>query len=747
MPLRKLKYGKKVQALFVPMFVLMAIGLLIGYNVAARSLKDEHREQLTRTAHFTEHGLRMTGKEMMKLANLFQTNRTLKEYLYISTVLGGDRKPLKALLKPLTTSLGIDDLDLYDTRGRRVLSLDSVAANGRKEDNITGISGVLPTEVMYGFSGTSNTLKLVAVSPLRVTNDTVGYIAVGRDVNEAYLKELKEISGNELFLVDTRKMISARSAAASFPYSPRKGKLSASGVTYSVLERALTGINGEPLGMIVVALSDEDLNASTAKLQFYMFGMLGIAGFFSFIMAKLFIKTLVEPLNEITLFTGKVARGELDDELIMAGRDELTDLAGHFNNMRKQLKAQRDGVVQYTGNLERAVEERTSELNKVQRQLLQSQKMEAVGQLAGGIAHDFNNFLTAIIGYAGMYQKKLQKDDPLRVYADQIVATSKQAANMTRNLLTFSKRRAIDPAAVDLNEIVISAEKTLLRLIGEDVELKTELHNGPLIVMADSGQMEQVLLNLATNARDAMPDGGCVIIETRTVLLDEAFAQRNPWSKPGAYALMTVTDTGTGMDGATKEKIFEPFFTTKEAGKGTGLGLAMVYGIIQQHEGLINVYSETGAGTMVKIYLPLVRRESGGRIRPEEQVVAPAGGTETVLIAEDNEIVRELTRSGLEEAGYTVIVATNGEEAVEQFMKAKDGIKLLILDVVMPKKNAKAVIEEVRRIKHDIKILFTSGYAEDYLHTKGMIGSGISLIQKPMSTNDLLSRVRSVLDT
>ena len=513
-----------------------------------------------------------------------------------------------------------------------------------------------------------------------------------------------------------------------------------------MLERTLTGINGEPLGMIVVALADEDLNASTAKLRYYMFGMLGIAGFFSFIMARLFIKTLVEPLNEITLFTGKVAREELDDELIVAGKDELTDLAGHFNNMRKQLKARRDGVVQYTGNLERAVEERTSELNKVQRQLLQSQKMEAVGQLAGGIAHDFNNFLTAIIGYAGMYQKKLQKDDPLRAYADQIVATSKQAANMTRNLLTFSKRQAIDPAAVDLNELVTTAGKTLLRLIGEDVELKTGLHDGPLIVMADSGQMEQVLLNLATNARDAMPDGGCLILETRPVLLDEAFARRNPWSKPGAYALMTVTDTGTGMDGATKEKIFEPFFTTKESGKGTGLGLAMVYGIIQQHEGLIDVYSETGAGTMIKIYLPLVRGKSGDRDRPEEQFVTPAGGTETVLIAEDNEIVRELTRSGLEEAGYTVIVATDGEQAVERFMKAKDGIELLILDVVMPKKNAKAVLEEVRRIKPDIKILFTSGYAEDYLHTRGMLESGAKLIQKPMSTNDLLHKVRALLD-
>jgi len=221
MPLRKLKYGKKVQALFVPMFVLMAIGLLIVYNVAARSLKVEHRERLTRTAHLTENRLKTTGREMMKLANLFQTDRTLKEYLYISTVLGGDRQPLKDLLRPLTTSLGIDDLALYDTRGRRVLSLDSVAANERKEDNITGISGVLPTEVMYGFSGTSNTLKIVAVSPLRVTNGTVGYIAVGRYVNEAYLKELKEISGNELFLVDASNMINAESAAASSPYLPR----------------------------------------------------------------------------------------------------------------------------------------------------------------------------------------------------------------------------------------------------------------------------------------------------------------------------------------------------------------------------------------------------------------------------------------------------------------------------------------------------------------------------------------------
>ena len=745
MPLRKLKYSSKVKVLFIPVFVLMGAGLLLVYNVASKSLKDEHHERLMRTARLTDDGFLMTEKEMMKMANLFQTNRTLKEYLYISTVLGGDRRPLRDMLQPLAASLDIDDLDLYDARGARVLNLDIMPEDDPKEESVAALAGGLPGKVMYGFTETSNTLKIVAVSPLKTGEGTVGYIAVGKYLNSAYLRELKEMSGNELFRVDKDGRTVLEGAQTRGVYAPWRGKLSLGNASYSVLEKKIVAINGEPLGMIIVALADRDLTASLRRLRLYMVGMLGIAAALSFILSALFIRTLVAPLNQITTFTGKVAQGELDEDLPVRGNDEVAALAGHFNDMKRQLKSQREVVLRYTGDLERAVEERTSELRKVQHQLLQSQKMEAVGQLAGGIAHDFNNFLTAIMGYAAIYQKKLRDDESLKKYADLIISTSKRASNLTRGLLTFSRKQVLDSRPVDVNGVVRNAEKILLRLIGEDVDLKTALPDKEMIVMADSGQIEQVLLNLATNARDAMPEGGCLLIETRTVQLDENFVQTNGWGRPGAFALLSVTDTGTGMDEATREKVFEPFFTTKEAGKGTGLGLSMVYGIIQQHDGFVNIYSEPDAGTAVKIYLPLVFHEAAC-ILPEELVSHPLGGTETILVAEDNEAIRELTRSGLDEAGYTVIAAADGLEALEKFKTEKDRVHLLVLDVIMPKKNGKAVYEEIKRIKPDIKVLFTSGYSADFLHTKGVLESGIHLIKKPMTTDELLKKIRMVLD-
>lgn len=385
-----------------------------------------------------------------------------------------------------------------------------------------------------------------------------------------------------------------------------------------------------------------------------------------------------------------------------------------------------------------------TEHRRLEAQLRQAQKMEAVGQLAGGIAHDFNNILTVITGCGEFLRERISKDDPLSVYVDPIITSSERAANLTQNLLAFSKRQIINLQPVKLKELVRRAERLLSWLISEDIELKTIFADEEITVMADSGQIEQVLMNLATNARDAMPDGGLLVIETETVELDDEFQKIHAYMKPGMYALISVTDTGVGIDEKTRKRIFEPFFTTKETGKGTGLGLSMVYGIIKQHNGYINAYSEVGKGTTFKIYLPLTKAAVKALEPADPSLVK--GGTETVLVVEDDEAVRKLTRDILERSGYKIVEAKDGEDAVNKFIENKDRIQLLLLDVIMPKKSGKEVYAEIRSITPDIKVLFLSGYTANLIHKKGILEEGLNFILKPVSKNDLLLKVREALD-
>jgi two-component system cell cycle sensor histidine kinase/response regulator CckA len=385
-----------------------------------------------------------------------------------------------------------------------------------------------------------------------------------------------------------------------------------------------------------------------------------------------------------------------------------------------------------------------TERKKLEEQLLQAQKMEAIGQLAGGIAHDFNNILTAIIGFANLLKTETSKDDILRSYVTPILNSAERAANLTQALLAFSRRQIISPKPVNLNEIIQRLERLLSMVIGEDIELSTMLTDRDSIIMADSGQIEQVLMNLATNARDSMPDGGKLTISTKLVELDSEFIKTHGFGRPGAYVLVSVEDTGRGIDEKTKGRIFEPFFTTKEVGKGTGLGLAMVYGIIKQHEGYINLYSEQDTGTIFNIYLPLIKSEV--EETKLEDLLVLKGGVETVLVAEDDEPVRDLIKEVLSGYGYKVMEAGDGEEAVSRFKENKDKIQLLILDVIMPKKNGKEAYDEIKVIKPDIKAIFTSGYNADIIHKKGILDEGLDFILKPISPDGLLRKMREVLD-
>lgn len=392
-----------------------------------------------------------------------------------------------------------------------------------------------------------------------------------------------------------------------------------------------------------------------------------------------------------------------------------------------------------------AVMEEITERKQLENQLRQSQKMDAIGKLAGGIAHDFNNIMTAIIGYATILDMKLDREGPFGNSVKQILLSAKKAAGLTEGLLAFSRKQATNPRPVKLNDIVRRVEKILERLIGEDIELISEFSCSDPVVMADPLQIEQVLMNLATNARDAMPAGGRLKISTDLIEADERFAKSHGLSKGGPHAKLRVSDTGTGMDEDTAKKMFDPFFTTKEVGKGTGLGLSIVYGIVERHNGSINCYSEPGIGSTFTIFVPVIQAKVD-EADPEAVLHVP-GGSETILMAEDDGVVRAFARELLEEYGYTCIEAVDGEEAVTKFREHRDSVQLLIFDLIMPKKNGSEAYEEIRALKPDIKVIFSSGYEAEIIQKKGKLAADLNYLAKPVTPERFLSKIRGVLDS
>jgi PAS domain S-box-containing protein len=391
-----------------------------------------------------------------------------------------------------------------------------------------------------------------------------------------------------------------------------------------------------------------------------------------------------------------------------------------------------------------AVFDNITERRKLEEQLRQSQKMEAVGLLAGGIAHDFNNLLMVINGYAELLQNRIDEKSPLRVNVDEIRHAGDRAASLTRQLLAFSRRQVLQPKVLDLNGVISHLGTMLQRLIGEDLELRMLLRQDLGTVLADPGQIEQVLLNLVVNARDAMSTGGKLILETDNVVLDETFAKEHPAVVPGPHVLLAVSDTGAGIPGEIRERIFEPFFSTKERGKGTGLGLSTVYGIIKQSNGYISVWSEVGKGTTFKIYLP--------RVEGEDQALSSASpaaslqGDETVLVVEDESAVQVVIERVLSGNGYRVLLACEGSEALRVSGEHEGTIDLLITDVVMPGMGGREVASRLETSRPGLRVLFMSGYTDDAISHRGILETGLKFLQKPFTTDALLRKVREALE-
>jgi CheY-like chemotaxis protein len=371
--------------------------------------------------------------------------------------------------------------------------------------------------------------------------------------------------------------------------------------------------------------------------------------------------------------------------------------------------------------------------------------MEAIGQLAGGVAHDFNNILTVISGYVGVILAKLPANDPLREFVGEISKSAERAAALTRQLLAFSRRALLEPKILDLNSLLTDSEKMIRRIVGEDIELTTALAPNLRPVKVDRAQMDQVILNLIVNARDAMPQGGKLTLETANITLDENYTRTRADTKTGPYVMLTATDTGCGMTRDVQEHIFEPFFTTKGMGKGTGLGLATVYGIVKQSGGHISVYSEVGLGTSFKIYLPSAGEKIAAPKAPAQSLKNIVHGRGTILLVEDEEAVRLFAEHVLCEAGYRVVTAADGEEALHLAEKLLGQINLLVTDVVMPRMSGRQLAENLTKLRPDLKILYMSGYTDDAVLRHGVLTAEAAFLQKPFSGVVLSQKVNEVM--
>jgi len=411
-----------------------------------------------------------------------------------------------------------------------------------------------------------------------------------------------------------------------------------------------------------------------------------------------------------------------------------------FQTIKMPLRSREEGTATLLG-----VSTEITERKRLEEQLLQSQKMEAVGQLAGGVAHDFNNILTAIVGYTDLLAAELGTNVQQLEDLEEIRKAARRAAALTRQLLAFSRKQVLEPRIIDVNGVVSNLDKMLRSLISENIELKTVLADDLAAARADPNQIEQVIMNLAINARDAMPEGGTVTIETRNATLDDAYAAQHVSVIPGAYVMLAVTDTGCGMDEKTQSRIFEPFFTTKPPGRGTGLGLSTVYGIVKQTGGNIWLYSEPGKGTTFKIYLPAIAAlpEDIGKVAPADAL--PHGGG-TVLVVEDDEQLRRLTHRALASQGYTVLEADRGSTALDIARRHKGHIDLLLTDVIMPDTNGRKLAETIRAARPGLRVLYMSGYPDGAIASHGMLEPGVAYLPKPFTTEAVARRVREVLE-
>jgi signal transduction histidine kinase/CheY-like chemotaxis protein len=560
-----------------------------------------------------------------------------------------------------------------------------------------------------------------------------GRVIVGREFDAARAKELARVLASDVaFRQGSRVLASSLSPFEEQEVSDRLRNLAGEDQLQLSEKKFLTSTvdlaHGSLSSANLVLLKSEDAALASINKLNQILITLGIAAvLFGGALVYFMSGTFTRPLGTLLKGVRALEQGDYAFPLAATGADELAQVTRAFDSMRSTLQRNE------------------AERKQLESDLRQSQKMDALGRLAGGVAHDFNNLLTVIKGNADIALDQIKPTDPVRAKCEQISKVADRASSLTRQLLAFSRRQLLQPKVLDLNDLVMDSSRLLKRLLREDIEFNVCLGESLGRVLADPGQLEQVLLNLTVNAADAMPEGGTLIIETRNFTVDAEYSILEPALKPGRYVLLAVTDSGVGMTAQVKARIFEPFFTTKDAGKGTGLGLATVYGIVNQSAGFIHVDSAVGTGTRFEIYLPLTEEQLPA-ISSAKLVATSSKHRETVLLVEDEDSVRALTCEFLQSAGYQVLTASDGVEALEIAEGLRNAIHLLVTDVVMPRMRGPELARRAQEIIPKLKVVFMSGYTEELHGAKKPLENG-SFLQKPFSRADLLAKLNDALHT
>jgi signal transduction histidine kinase/CheY-like chemotaxis protein len=586
-------------------------------------------------------------------------------------------------------------------------------------------------------------LFLVVSEPARFGDEVLGTLTAGFALDDALARRLAQETGWEVNLVTGGRLAASSLAgvdreslaalvAAGDPRFRSGAKAAVQPIGAGTYTVGVSPLSPEPsqrdAGSLIL-LQDWTATAAFVARSQWLIGSIGLAVFATAVgVGWVFAQRTVQPLNELVAAAGDIADGNWSRRATPKGGAETTMLAKAFNDMTTSLRHWYE------------------EARQRDDQFRQAQKMEAIGRLAGGVAHDFNNLLTAIKGYGELISDDLRPDDPHREDLGEIVKAADRASELTRQLLAFSRRQVVMPRVIAINETIAGTYQLLRRLIGEDIELMSALAPGTSPVRGDPGQIEQLLVNLAVNARDAMPTGGRLRIELSNVVFGARAGIEHPKLSPGPYIQLTVSDTGCGMDEATASRIFEPFFTTKGPGRGTGLGLAMVYGVVEQLGGAIDVETAVGRGTTFRLYFP----EASGEV-PDESVgpahAMPASlrGSETILLVEDDPHVRTLIERSLVRLGYEVLSAANGQDALELVRLRSDATDLLLTDVVMPGMNGRELAQKVMAEGGTSRVMFMSGYSDDAVLQHGIETTTVCFIQKPFAMDDLALRIRETL--